>query len=81
MNARLWRQVLKRLFALGCVSCEGFPTSGNAVVTGAPHGNMQQEQRSLTICWMAWIVLQPFSSFAKHSFNTRVHSPLHDGLT
>ena len=31
--------------------------------------NMQQEQRSLTICWMTWMVLQPFSSFAKHGLH------------
>ena len=33
----MWRQLLKRLIALDCVSCEGFSTSGNAVFTSQEH--------------------------------------------
>ena len=33
----LWQQLLKRLLALDCASCEGFSTSGNAVVTSQEH--------------------------------------------
>ena len=29
--------------------------------------NVQQEQRSLTICWLTWMVFQPFPSFARDS--------------
>ena len=37
----------------------------------SPHGNMQQEQSSLAICWTAWIVLQPFSSLHAYTLPPR----------
>ena len=33
----MWRQLLKRLLALNCASCEGFSTLGNAVFTSQEH--------------------------------------------
>ena len=39
------------------------------------HRNMQQEQRSLTTCWMTWMVLHPFSSFTKHGLHAYTLPP------
>jgi len=41
----------------------------------SPHRNVQQEQRSLTIRWTAWIVFQPFSCFTKHGLHTYTLPP------
>ena len=70
-NTALWRH-LKRLLAFDCARCEGFSMSGNTVVTSQKHAAWTG---SLTIWWMAWIVLQPFSSFAKQGLHAYTLPP------
>ena len=43
----MWRQLLKRLIALDCASCEGFSTSGNAVFTSQEHAARTEDAYNL----------------------------------
>ena len=71
----LWRQLLKRLLALDCASCEGFSKSGNTVFTSQEHAARTEVACDLldgiNRLAMGTMVLQPSSSFAEHG----LHSP------
>jgi len=57
----MWRQLLKAFERQETLSSH--------------HRNMEQEQRSLTICWMTWMVLQPFPRFARDSLPAYTFRP------
>jgi len=81
-NATLWRQLLKRLLALDCDSCEGFSTSGNAVFTSQEHAartevayNLLNGMHRLAMGTIFFMVLQHFSSFAEHGLHAYTLPP------
>ena len=83
----LWRQFLKRLLALDCGSCEGFSTSGNAVVTSREHAartevayNLLDSMNRLAMGTILSMVLQPFLASQSTAY-TLTPSLHHDGLT
>ena len=49
-------------------SCEGFSRSGN--ITTQQNASTTEVAYNLLDPWKAWIVLQPFPSFAKHGLHT-----------
>ena len=83
-------QLLKRLLALDCASCEGFSTSGNAVFTSQEHAartevaynlldGMNRLAMGTTI--LSMVLLAAFFQLCRARL-TRLHSPsTHDGLT
>jgi len=66
-----WQQLLKQPLALNCANCEGNVRKHSCHC----HRNMQQGQGSLTICWKAWIILHPLSSFTKHGLHVYTLPP------
>ena len=67
----LWRQLLKRLLALDCASCEGITMSGNTVVTSQEHAARSEVAYNL-LNGMNWLAV--FIQLCKARL-TCIHSP------